>query len=353
MGLLPSLFGGKAPLRPNGHAPFSQPSDRDRRALFWWLKRNTSVTAIEHNANLWTAFAKEWEKWLRSQDDPPEEDVTSYKYIVNDQLNYERGLQSLRRGDRSVWLRRSSEGWLGKINTGLIQRRLELTPAEEHIQHLASYGVPLSLLRAYYAAHDAAMAVGHEIAYSALDRPRRAGARPLLAYLPFDTSLPEPRWDISFKPGASAPKDGIYEQVDAQGNIVGGMAYFVKSEKAEGETGLEFGPQSWDVTQKATSDFLWRLLWEDTRYKDGKIPDEERHYQTPSESVAIEHAVRDGAKVAPQNLRCEANHPCPKTGFWFTPARAGSRQRFEAGQVMPEVGGDYGATIWQWDDEQG
>jgi len=54
-----------------------------------------------------------------------------------------------------------------------------------------------------------------------------------------------------------------------------------------------------------------------------------------------------------ERLRCEAGQPCPRTGFWFTPARAGSRQRFEAGQVMPEVGGDYGTTIWQWDDQQG
>lgn len=57
--------------------------------------------------------------------------------------------------------------------------------------------------------------------------------------------------------------------------------------------------------------------------------------------------------AAEERLRCEAGQPCPKTGFWFTPARAGSCQRFEAGQVMPEVGGDYGATIWQWDDRQG
>lgn len=261
-------------------------------------------------------------------------------------------MQSLRRGDRSVWFRRSSEGWLGKINTGLIQRRLELTPAEEHIQYFVAHGVPLSLLRAYYAAHEAAMAMRDSAGYAGLDYWTAACARPLLSSLPFDTTLPEPRWDISFKPGASAPKDGIYEQVDAQGHIVGGMAYFVKSQKAEGEDGLEFGPQSWDVTQKATSDFHWRQLWEDTRYKDGKIPDEEQHYQTPNESVAVEHAIRDGANVAPQNLRCEVNHPCPKAGFWFTPARAGSRQRFEAGQVMPEVGGDYGAIPWQWDEVQ-
>ena len=72
---------------------------------------------------------------------------------------------------------------------------------------------------------------------------------------------------------------------------------------------------------------------------------------------AREHAKLTQADVASPGhalrLRCEAGQPCPKTGFWFTPARAGSRQRFDVGQVMPEVGGDYGATIWQWDDQQG
>ena len=72
---------------------------------------------------------------------------------------------------------------------------------------------------------------------------------------------------------------------------------------------------------------------------------------------AREHAKLTQADVASPGhalrLRCEANQHCPKTGFWFTPARAGSRQRFEAGQVMPEIGGDYGATIWQWDELQG
>jgi hypothetical protein len=43
---------------------------------------------------------------------------------------------------------------------------------------------------------------------------------------------------------------------------------------------------------------------------------------------------------------------CPEPGFWFTPAQAGSRRYFKSGDVMPEVGGDYGATIWQWDQNQ-
>lgn len=51
-------------------------------------------------------------------------------------------------------------------------------------------------------------------------------------------------------------------------------------------------------------------------------------------------------------LRCEAGNPCPQTGWWFTPAQADSRRQFETGDLMPKVGSDYGATIWQWDEKQ-
>ena len=55
-------------------------------------------------------------------------------------------------------------------------------------------------------------------------------------------------------------------------------------------------------------------------------------------------------------LRCLAGQPCPRTGYWFTPAAAGSRQHFDTGQTMPDLGGSDGttgwATVWQWDEQQ-
>jgi hypothetical protein len=346
MGIMESLFGGpRPPLQPKGPAPFAQPDKRDREALFWWLKRNTSYTAIEHNAKLWAEFVAEWEKWLRGQDDPTEHLVTTLRYALDSQICYERGLKGLRQGDRSVFDRKSSEGWLGKVNTGLVDRRLEWSPSDP--RDIARVdGFPESMVRLYFKAHDAAMAVGHTISYSALNHPRRRAARPLLAALPFDPTLPEPQWSVAIKPGGRAPRDGIYEQVDAGGHIVGGMAYFIKGQVSDSEDGLEFGPNRWDQTHQRSNDFLWRLLWEDTRYKDGTIPEEEQHYPTPEQSLAIESPDED------VNLRCEANQPCPRPGYWFTPAQAGSRQHFEQGQVMPSLGGDYGQTIWQWDEVQ-
>jgi hypothetical protein len=48
-----------------------------------------------------------------------------------------------------------------------------------------------------------------------------------------------------------------------------------------------------------------------------------------------------------------AGQPCPREGWWVTPAKTNSRRLFKASEVMPDVGGDYGATIWQWDEKQG
>lgn len=59
-----------------------------------------------------------------------------------------------------------------------------------------------------------------------------------------------------------------------------------------------------------------------------------------------------GECLAGGQLRCESGRPCPVPGYWFTPARANSRRRFEGDEVMPNVGGDFGATIWQWDLDQ-
>jgi hypothetical protein len=61
--------------------------------------------------------------------------------------------------------------------------------------------------------------------------------------------------------------------------------------------------------------------------------------------------VADLAGTAP-HLSIEAGQPCPREGWWFTPAKAGSRRFFVVGQVMPAFTTDYGATLWQWDEQQ-
>lgn len=52
--------------------------------------------------------------------------------------------------------------------------------------------------------------------------------------------------------------------------------------------------------------------------------------------------------------RTPGGQPCPESGWWFTPAKAGSRRYFKKGEVMPSFEGSaYGDTFWQWDARQG
>lgn len=73
---------------------------------------------------------------------------------------------------------------------------------------------------------------------------------------------------------------------------------------------------------------------------------------TPVDSSSADKVVNLFSAPKTDRLRCEAGQPCPREGFWFTPAQVGSRRLFKTGELMPEVGGDYGATIWQWDPTQ-
>jgi hypothetical protein len=57
-------------------------------------------------------------------------------------------------------------------------------------------------------------------------------------------------------------------------------------------------------------------------------------------------------QTAGVRLRAAAGEPCPREGYWFTPARLNSRRVFRVGESMPDAGGDYGVTIWQWDEMQ-
>ncbi|MDN0073910.1 hypothetical protein QU481_03260 [Crenobacter sp. SG2303] len=51
--------------------------------------------------------------------------------------------------------------------------------------------------------------------------------------------------------------------------------------------------------------------------------------------------------------RTEAGQPCPQAGWWWSPAKEGSRRAFQAGEVMPDFPeSSYGSTIWYREIEQ-
>ncbi len=57
--------------------------------------------------------------------------------------------------------------------------------------------------------------------------------------------------------------------------------------------------------------------------------------------------------VNPHPPRKAAGEICPKTGWWFTMAKANSPRYFQQGVKFPNIeGSDYGLTFWQWSQDQ-
>lgn len=59
--------------------------------------------------------------------------------------------------------------------------------------------------------------------------------------------------------------------------------------------------------------------------------------------------IESGEHATSKPLRVEGGEICPKTGQWFSPAKADSQGHFSAGVIMPDFrDAQYGLTIWQW-----
>lgn len=60
-----------------------------------------------------------------------------------------------------------------------------------------------------------------------------------------------------------------------------------------------------------------------------------------------------GRSPKPTRPNVPAGQPCPESGWWSTPAKAGSRRYFKQGDTMPRIeGSSYGDTYWLWDVDQ-
>ncbi|HDR9179187.1 MULTISPECIES: Imm71 family immunity protein [Burkholderia] len=128
--------------------------------------------------------------------------------------------------------------------------------------------------------------------------------------------------------GEEIPVEGIWEPWFPAGKV-GCPSYFLKGSIAH--TYLLEGTNDEHAV-------AWRLLWEDKRYRDGSIPAEEATYfPTP---------------VVQPRLRALPGEPCPRRGYWQSPAVKDS-VHVEAGAPMPgPQRTTWGMVIWHYADPQ-
>lgn len=138
--------------------------------------------------------------------------------------------------------------------------------------------------------------------------------------------------DVRASTGQPVPQTGIYLPTVDESSPV----FFVEgNEIYEARVGIfddqynqgadrEEAPSDWILVERVPGEFV-----------DDPLAD---LLQTDSASARIE--------------RVPAGQPCPRTGWWHTPAKLDSRRRFVEGEVFPAVeGSDYGATFWLWSQE--
>ena len=155
---------------------------------------------------------------------------------------------------------------------------------------------------------------------------------------------PPERWpryrlnsSVQVATGEPIPRNGIYlPDIDcscasllAAGDKAPKARYLVRFDESVVEDGV--GWQRVPVSEKRPA--TWTLI-----------------ERVPGETVPFEEGL---GQVEAALTRVPAGKGCPRAGYWFTPAKQGSRRHFKQGDEFPEIEGSaYGATFWQWSPDQ-
>jgi len=145
--------------------------------------------------------------------------------------------------------------------------------------------------------------------------------------------------DVVCKTGDIVPWTGVWVPITGMGT----------SALAFARQGLQIMQPAYELARDFDEDEyleatkLVDTAWHPVKPTGRMIPLQPAHGADPSGTSSL---------AGTERLRCEANQPCPREGYWFTPAMANSRRFFKQGEPMPEFKTDYGLTIWQWDEHR-
>lgn len=159
----------------------------------------------------------------------------------------------------------------------------------------------------------------------------------------------------------------IQTNVDSQDRIKWQNAYAkiypeIASWRLENETAaIKMGLK----IQQSQSDYTLPLVLKETGIDTSKSVSIDPYKITYEEFIERQEAGEDMTpyyenqpKVKPEitsqvQSRCLAGQPCPKSGYWFTQAKADSRAYFKQGDIMPDyTNNNWGEVIWQFEGEK-
>ncbi len=318
-------------------------TEEDRKKVFWYLKRKTSYTAWKREADAFDIFAEIFEKQLKEEPTAkPTRGLEAtewegyYTEVLRCQVFYEKGLAQLKQGDRTVWLYNErgflheawgGHDWHSKIVAGMY--------GKEEIQFDGKY-VP-EMRKALQDFFSVTQDTGYlqptmeDVGMPDTFYPEKFDAYAPLsrqavifpAYLP---DVPEPDEEILVRTGEEVPVFGIYEP-----QIKDGCMNYLHG-------GTTARPYDMALKRPVT----WRLIWEDTRYLDGHVSNEEDQY-FPFQSKPIEATP---VFVGSDLISASTGQICPKAGKWAVMNDLQGVATLDKGERMPKHDGR--DVVWVW-----
>lgn len=343
------------------------PNDEERRRLFYWIKKAGSYTLWERAGR----FYKAWnDVFQAAYKDCAQHPAPKHGQLIPDDqsvfLNkgyacFEEALARLKRGDKSPFK------WLG-AKGHISESWRPLGYWTEAPEQVATRGAVLPLLDSDYwppiwnrlQALIRAAAQGYPVReeeHTDLPAPlaylpEESGADFLIeecAFPPGDLPpVPVPDRVVLVKTGDPVPCFGIYEPVkvemksaflglgkrpmapaDGKFELAGAMNYLHQGSPAP-TMATPDGPPG----RQGTTPTVWRLLWEDTRYRDGVIPEEEKDYLF-FEYVPPEPETTPISEADLELLTRKSGEAAPKAGVWAAQNYLDLRVELQQGEVLP------------------
>ncbi|WP_229418924.1 Imm71 family immunity protein [Pseudoduganella flava] len=327
--------------KPRNEAPAQNmlPSELERRQIFYWLKRNSSVTAWRRvlayyeawvNVVLKSAQLADEKGWGNETSLPQLEYARLQKYLAH----FKTCVDRLAKGDRRVF-RFSESGeffFAGQVLSHWMQMLERIRIGENGINNHTPLWPEFC-----DGVNSAAQAWG-ECGISLLEErfgndsarlPYGNWLKGELETVPFPAQLapvPEPSDSIFVWSGLYVPCSGIWEPVAGPKpslldvlfrkpklqppfQVVGAMNYLHEGSGAP-KIYVETAEEGIDV------ETTWRLLWRDDRYLDGIVPEEEAGYRFSAPNAALPPPPI-GFSVWDMTV-AESDTRAPTTGRWLT-----------------------------------
>lgn len=326
-----------------------------RRKLFWLLQRLSSYTLWQRKRDAWAYFTQQYEQALKTWPEKLTKEFDGEVIIwAYDALRlYDEGLPELAVGNRQVWQIKTGEFYQLVRPVDLVQKffyplcherwtQVEAYPPE--VEKLNKLRIAAKFQGEYLLYPPQNNVCNFFDAESLLAPEHYQWEFSYYPYPVFPKNIPPvpERSDIIIKTNDPVPCDGIWEPVKIMYNHkllvikdgisgfknLGAYNYFIRGMTAPRQVYYDVLMES-DTEMLITDDPIryrevyWRLVWEDTRYCDGVIPDESGYFLDDTQG---------------ERIQCRTGDKCPHSGQWAT--LAGGHQQFvyvREGDSMPEA----------------